>query len=210
MNNDTVVDVNFFESLADAAQTESNIGLYGPLIFYHSQPDLVWYLGDKLIPGTLITINPYRGKKLPIFTTKIVPVDFVHGCGMLVRRDVIEKIGRFDDSSLIYGEEIDFIWRARIAGYRAVGVPNATMWHKISAIMGKQKPKTRYLRIRNQIRFYKRYSKGISYLVMFVFSSVRCLYFGVKDYLHGNVDLLKPTLEGWYGGWFTREISGDK
>lgn len=210
MNNDTVVDVKFFDKLSDAIQTDSIIGLYGPLIFYYSQPELVWYLGDKLIPGTLITINPYRGKKTPIYKTKIVPVDFVHGCGMLVRRDVIENVGPFDDSSLIYGEEIDFIWRARLAGYKAVGVPAAKMWHKISAIMGKQKPKTRYLRIRNQIKFYRKYSQGISYLTMFIFSTFRCLFLGVKDLLQGDVDLLKPTFDGWYGGWFSKGISGDK
>lgn len=205
MNNDTIVDEQFFDELINAVQPETNLGLYGPLICYYTQPDRIWYLGDLLIPGTLITINPYRGKNVQEITRDTIEVDFVHGCGMLVRRDVIDCIGNFDDSSLIYGEEIDFIWRARLAGFKAVGVPRAKMWHKISAIMGKQRPTTRYLRLRNQIRFYRRYSKGFSYIVMFVFSTARSLLIGLRDLVQGNFDLLTPLARGWVDGWFPKK-----
>jgi hypothetical protein len=202
MNNDTIVDVNFFRELSKAVDNNANVALFGPLILYYAEPKKIWYLGDSLIPATMITYNPYRGKTDHGQLPATVPVDFIHGCGMLVHRSVFERIGFFDDWSLIYAEEVDFIWRARQAGFKALGVPNAKMWHKISSIMKKQKPKTRFLRIRNQIRFYRRYATGVGVAVMFIFSVFRCLYLTLSDIFSLQANLIPPLFQGWFQGWF--------
>ncbi len=206
MNNDTVVDESFFERLGAAVEAHPEAALFGPLILYYSEPTKIWYLGDTLIPGTLITRNPYRGKIDRGNLPETVPVDFVHGCGMLVSRAVFERIGNFDDWSIIYAEEVDFIWRARRAGFKALGVPGARMWHKISTIMGKQKPRTRYLRVRNQIRFYRRYAAGLSLVVMFFFTILRCTSLAAADLFKRQFDLLGPLCRGWFEGWFGRQV----
>jgi GT2 family glycosyltransferase len=200
MNNDTVVDAGFISELEKAAQQKEYF-LLGPLILYYSQPERIWFLGDYLIPGTLITYSRYRRKSLGSQYPFLVPVDFVHGCAMMVHRSVFERIGFFDASSSIYGEEVDFIWRARLAGFRAATVPSAKIWHKISMIMGTQKPKTRYLRIRNQIRFYRRYSRGFQKPVMLLFTVFRSLFIASKDILSGRFFLIPPLLKGWWHGW---------
>jgi hypothetical protein len=75
------------------------------------------------------------------------------------------------------------------------------MWHKISAIMNTQKPKTRYLRIRNQIRFYRRYARGFQIPIMFAYTLLRSAWLAISDLIHGQFNLLKPLGRGWVDGW---------
>lgn len=53
----------------------------------------------------------------------------VNSAGMLVRRDVWEKLGGFDPALPGSGDDVDFCWRNRLAGHRVVVVPAAKMFH---------------------------------------------------------------------------------
>ncbi|MDX1662366.1 MAG: glycosyltransferase family 2 protein [Candidatus Promineifilaceae bacterium] len=56
-------------------------------------------------------------------------VDFPLGAAMLVRRDVAEATGGFDESFHMYCEEIDWAWRIRNAGWGIYTVPGAEIVH---------------------------------------------------------------------------------
>jgi GT2 family glycosyltransferase len=48
----------------------------------------------------------------------------------LIRREVIETIGGFDaDAFFLYCDDVDFSWRARLAGFRVVHQPTARIFH---------------------------------------------------------------------------------
>ncbi len=50
--------------------------------------------------------------------------------GALVRREVIDATGGFDaDSFFLYCDDVDFSWRARLAGFRVVHQPTAQIFH---------------------------------------------------------------------------------
>jgi len=50
--------------------------------------------------------------------------------GALVRREVIEATGGFDaDSFFLYCDDVDFSWRARLAGFRVIHQPTALIFH---------------------------------------------------------------------------------
>ena len=55
--------------------------------------------------------------------------DWVIGCYFLVRREVIEKVGLFDDRFFLYSEEVDLCWSAKQAGFRVVFFPHTTVVH---------------------------------------------------------------------------------
>jgi GT2 family glycosyltransferase len=128
-------------------------------------------------------------------------VDFVSGCAMFIRRDVFEKIGLFDEKLLMYGEEVDFCWRARLAGYTLGCVTPARMWHKVSLSASRVGSQTRYLRIRNQIRFYNNYARGLQRPIMFLFSILRSGMIILKDIFRRQTDLIPPLIRGWVDGW---------
>lgn len=67
----------------------------------------------------------------------------VNTAGMLVRRWVLEELGGFDRDLPIFGNDLDFGWRAALAGRHTVVVPEAVVFHVEAAHRGlRQTPLT--------------------------------------------------------------------
>ncbi len=60
----------------------------------------------------------------------------VNTAGMLVRRRVLDELGGLDDELPIFGNDVDFGWRAASAGHRTVVVPQAVVFHAEAAHRG--------------------------------------------------------------------------
>src|SRR6201996_7204533 len=54
----------------------------------------------------------------------------VSSAGMLVRRDVWNQLGGFDDTLPLFRDDIDFCWRAHAAGYEVRVVTDAVVYHR--------------------------------------------------------------------------------
>jgi len=67
---------------------------------------------------------------------KPVEVPWIEGSAMVIRREVIEKIGVFDEIFNIYFEDNDLCRRAHLAGYRLGVVPGSTYHHYGSGSFG--------------------------------------------------------------------------
>ncbi|HJR37528.1 MAG TPA: glycosyltransferase family 2 protein, partial [Nocardioidaceae bacterium] len=60
----------------------------------------------------------------------------VNTAGMLVRRDVFDQLGGFDPRLPLFGNDLDFGWRAARAGHRTLVVPDAVVFHVEAAHRG--------------------------------------------------------------------------
>ncbi|GAA1924520.1 glycosyltransferase [Nocardioides hwasunensis] len=60
----------------------------------------------------------------------------VNTAGMLVKREVLESLGGLDDELPIFGNDIDFGWRAALAGHRTMVVPKSVVFHAEAAHRG--------------------------------------------------------------------------
>lgn len=60
---------------------------------------------------------------------RIVPVDWVQGAVLLVRREVIEQVGPMDEGFFMYSEELDWQRRIKAAGWGIVYYPEAQIVH---------------------------------------------------------------------------------
>ena len=63
---------------------------------------------------------------------------------MLVRKDVFEEVGGFDEHLAIAYNDVDFCLRVRNAGYRIVCAPDAELYHYESASRGYPKYEQEY------------------------------------------------------------------
>jgi GT2 family glycosyltransferase len=205
INNDTIVAEDFFQCAA-AELKKISFAIFGPIIYYHDDPDRVWFLGARLIPGTLLTTGLNHNKTHFTQEVGVLPVDFISGCAMFVHRDVFRDIGLLDPILVMYGEEVDFCWRARLAGFQIACLPQVRMWHKVSQSAKRVRSFTHYLKIRNQNIFYRRYSRGLQLPVMFTYSFFRTIIIFLKVILYGQKDLIFPSWYGFYDGW-VRPIS---
>ena len=67
----------------------------------------------------------------------------VSSAGMLVRRDVWNQLGGFDDNLPLFRDDIDFCWRAHAAGYEVRVVTDAVVYHReLSARQVRKTPAT--------------------------------------------------------------------
>ncbi|MDL4814664.1 glycosyltransferase [Actinomadura opuntiae] len=60
----------------------------------------------------------------------------VSSAGMLVRRDVWDRLGGFDVEYGIFRDDLDFCWRAHAAGHRVVVATDAVVYHAEAARRG--------------------------------------------------------------------------
>ncbi len=60
----------------------------------------------------------------------------VNTAGMLVRREVLEELGGFDPHLPVFGNDLDFGWRAAAAGHTTLVVPGAVVFHAEAAHRG--------------------------------------------------------------------------
>ena len=121
---------------------------------------------------------------------------------MLVHRLVFEKIGLFDTNYYMYFEDADFCRRARQAGFTVGCVPQAKMWHKVSASADRDKPSARYRRTLNRVHFYRSFSRGWQVPVVWAFTTLQGLRTGLLDLIRGDTHLLRPLLKGLSDGWY--------
>lgn len=155
LNNDTTVEPGLLEPLVALAQSDPAIGVTGPKMLYHADPNTIWSAGGMV---------DWRGRVAHRFadaadTPEDAPcdVDFIVGCGLLVKRGVLEQVGLFDERYFLYWEETDLCARIRKAGYRVVYQPAARLWHKVSRTTGTDSELTLYYMWRNQLLYLARH-----------------------------------------------------
>jgi O-antigen biosynthesis protein len=60
---------------------------------------------------------------------EVNPVDILPGAFMFIRKTVLDKIGYFDETFFMYGEDIDLSYRIQLAGYKNYYFPETTIIH---------------------------------------------------------------------------------
>lgn len=156
LNNDTVVDKNFLSEMVNVAGSDKNIGMVGAKIFFYSELNRIWFAGGKinrlLTKGEMVGYNQIdKGQYDTIRET-----DFITGCCLLVKKEVIEKIGLLPEEYFLYFEDTDWCLNARRNGYKCVYAPKAEIWHKASVGLGLGSPTYIYYNIRNGLLLAKR------------------------------------------------------
>jgi GT2 family glycosyltransferase len=157
LNNDTTVDPQFLQALVRAAARFPGAGIFGPKIYYHSDPQRVWYAGGYWDPLTL-SFGEYGAGEIDRgqFDTP-AETEWVIGCAMFIRAEIFRCIGNLEPKFFLNNEEIDFCSRVRRAGYSCVYVPDARVWHKISVSFGgENSPLKEYFSARNRLLWASR------------------------------------------------------
>jgi GT2 family glycosyltransferase len=81
-------------------------------------------------------------------------VDFLSGCCLLIKREVIEKIGLLDSDYFMYYEDVDFCLRVKEQGYKILYVPGSIIWHKVRQPASKRF--VDYYRMKNHLLLLKK------------------------------------------------------
>lgn len=128
LNPDTEVRPGWLRELIRALEADPAAGLATPKILMMDDPSRINTCGNEI---TLTGLTFCRGLDEPADRyDRPEVVSAVSGAAFAIRREVLERIGGFDESFFIYFEETDLSLRAALAGFRCRYVPTATVLHK--------------------------------------------------------------------------------
>lgn len=140
LNPDTMTHSGATQTLYDVLFSDDHLGLVGAGLTYGDgsfQHGAFAFPGLRQLwveffptPGRLFE-STFNGRyPLSMYQAgQPFPVDFVLGATMMLRREVIQQTGMFDEQFFMYCEEIDWAWRIHKAGWHVRCVPTAHVTH---------------------------------------------------------------------------------
>lgn len=155
LNNDTVVHPNFLKEMIKVTQSDHNIGIAGPKIYYYKDKRRIWYAGGKV--NMYIRHIQEAGKIDNGQYEETRKTDYITGACMLISKNVFKKIGLLPREYFLGWEDIDFCLAARRKGYACVFVPHSHIWHKVSASYKRHNLTYRHVFFGFRNRFIMRY-----------------------------------------------------
>lgn len=199
LNNDTTVAPDMLARLVAAQEADPALGVVGPLIYYADPADEVWFSGERFWRQLYVV---RRGLHLRDITQPLEDVDFVSGCGMLVPRRVWEQVGVFAPEYFMYYEDLDFCVRVAQSGYRIACVPQAKMWHAVSASSGgKDSPLKQRLQVQSSLLFFRRHTRGLWFWLNIAIRLAHAAYTLLKHVFRGTLQL--AAVREWLAGVVT-------
>jgi len=159
LNNDTIIEPQFLKRLVEVGEREEKIGILGPVI-YRCDTNEIHFAGGKI--NWLYT----EAKHV------LGAVDFITGACLLIKREVIEKIGLMPEEYFLYFEDTEWCLRARRAGFGCKVVKEARIGHKVSKNAQEHSFSYVYYHYRNGLLLAKRnapfLTKILAYKISFL------------------------------------------
>lgn len=174
LNNDTVLEKDTIENLVESFDKIDNLGVVQPKILLMGGENKLDECGAFLTStGFLYHYGIYRNADLEKYNRKF-PVYSVKGACMLIRREVIEEVGLFDDDFFCFFEETDFCHRVWLAGYECWYYPKSVMHHALGGTTLRQRASLiQYHSFKNRICSL---IKNLSFLELFKILPVHLIF----------------------------------
>jgi GT2 family glycosyltransferase len=137
LNPDTVAEPGWLEELIGALEADTAAGMATSQIRLRSRPSHLNTCGnDTHVTG--LTLCRGMGMAADTFS-RPAEVSAVSGAAFVIRRDLFDRLGGFDEEFFMYMEDTDLSWRARLAGYRSLYVPSSVVHHDYRLRFGPRK-----------------------------------------------------------------------
>lgn len=152
-SNDIVLEKNCIKSLVEFLNKNKKAGICTSVLLKKN---------TKLIDnaGGIIDVFGYPMQKYPNIDISLIPesgeVFFSYGGSFVIRRELYDAIGGFDNRYFTLNDDVDLCWRVRLAGYSVAYTKKSIVHHKGSATLGRIYDRTQkhYLSERNLMRTF--------------------------------------------------------
>ena len=157
LNSDVEVPAGWIVPLIETLDTHPEVAAVSPKIRSFAEPERFEYAGAA---GGFIDCLGYpfcRGRILDSIETDEGQHDdarevfWASGACMLVRSEVFRLLDGFDADFFAHMEEIDFCWRAQLAGYKIRVEPRSMVFHVGGGTLPNDNPQKIYLNFRNNL-----------------------------------------------------------
>ena len=169
MNNDTLPAAGWLERMIEFAEAHPDVGLINPQCGGHD---------GASVDTHAKTLERYNGEYMEM--------NQCQGFCMLVKREVIDKIGSLDEAFGVGGyDDTDYSIRAHKAGYRSVAIRDSYVYHRIHASFDKAGNREEWVR-RNQKIYYEKWGKHLRIGVLSSLDTLdRAEISALTEYIYG-------------------------
>ena len=137
LGSDTIIRPGAFKALFEAVEAHPEVGIFGPRLEWPDTTPQVSCFRYRSPIGELIgSANTGPITKLFANSDVVIPVsdtsietEWISFACVLIRREVIEKIGLMDEGYFMYFEDIDYCRRTQAAGWKIRYWPMARVVH---------------------------------------------------------------------------------
>ena len=150
LNNDAEAEPGWLAALARVCNRAPDIGMAASKVLVWEDPRRIDKVGHLIFPdgqnrgrGTGELDNGQYGREEEVL--------WPDGCAAMYRKEMLDRIGGFDEDFFAYGDDAELGLRARIAGWRAIYAPDAVVRHHRGATMGKDSARRLALIERNRV-----------------------------------------------------------
>lgn len=132
LNNDTALDKDCMKNLMQNIRENPQINIATTKICYFDNPKIIWNCGGQ--------IN-FLGRRNYFFANnneencpkENFEVGLITGCALLINTNILENYGMLTEKFFFGEEDWDFSLRMKEHGKKMYCIPNATVYHKVSA-----------------------------------------------------------------------------
>ncbi len=176
LNPDIEVRNNAIEILIDYIKSNKNVAVCSGILVdqnckvlysYNDFPDLLWEFREAYGLFLKSKIRKLTTRK-EIIDKIPFEVDWFHGACILVRKDIFERVGGFDENIFLYYEDVDLHKKIKSLGYKVMCVPSAEFFHfeRGSVREGDSFKIYHYYMHINKIYYYKKYNHNFKLFVI--------------------------------------------
>ncbi len=172
INNDALApDKKLLTSLLQTFEKNPTAGIVSPKIYFapgyefhkdrykkEDQGKVVWFAGGKFDWDNVMAHHRGIDEVDAGEYGEVLEMDFATGCCFMIKREVLEKVGMFDDGYFAYFEDGDFSRRVIDAGFKIFYNGETSIYHKVSQSTGVGSVLSDYYLTRNRLMFGFKYA----------------------------------------------------
>jgi len=157
VDNDILMDKDNIQKLYEFLEVHQEVGMVGSKICRMQHPERLQELGAD-IDFENYTVTPHfkdylDNEEIP----QIQYCDYVPACSLMIRRDVVEKIGLMPEENFIYWDDMEWGYKVNQAGYKVAAYSKAKVLHAMGTKTGDYYFSAYYF-WRNRIHFFAKYT----------------------------------------------------
>ncbi len=201
LNNDTLIKNDLIYYLIQQSST-LNQKIIQPLILNYDGTK-IWNAGGKInnIFGTFETLK--KGKSFKNFNSDKNLTEWFTGCCVLIKTEIFNHVGYFDERFFAYYEDVDFSIRLKKMGYSIALMADSYIQHYESASSksinkseGNLSPYVHYLNIRNHILLLKKHSKSFNLIGVLLYQLIKILSYLIYFLIRFRFNKFKMVSKG--------------
>ncbi len=208
LNSDTYLIENAFKKLKDTAKSKNNKAVLAPLLlnedrsiqqsvgFFPDLPQVFFWMSflDDLPFGQFL--KPYHVDH-DSFYKQEREVDWLTGAAIFLPKEVIDKAGNLNEEIFMYGEDVEWCFRIKKAGYKIFLYPEAQIVH-IGRGSSKKIPTKAFIGEYEGVKFfYRKYRSAFALQIARLFLKIGALLRIFIFSVLGRKELAKSYVEAF-------------